>query len=188
MRAVKILVVLIFLSLLISCPDYNNPLDPEADNYVGYSYAGGIIFYLDGAGGGLVAAESDQGTANVWGGYGTLVGGTSTAVGTGAANTAAIVVAFGASEPYGGKTDYAAKLCNDLVLNGYDDWFLPSKDELNLMYGQKGVIGSFAVDYYWSSSEVSSYGAGFQYFSEWGQSGGSKYVTYRVRAVRAFNY
>ncbi len=66
MRVVKFLVVVIFLSLLISCPDYNNPFDPEADNYID---VGGIVFYLDGVGGGLAAAESDQSTDIEWGGY-----------------------------------------------------------------------------------------------------------------------
>jgi len=81
-----------------------------------------------------------------------------------AGNTAAIVAALGNAEPYANKTDYAAKICYDLVLNGYDDWFLPSKDELNLMYEQKGVIGGFAGAYYWSSSEYFLNYAWSQYF------------------------
>ncbi|MFA6506287.1 MAG: hypothetical protein WCT14_09325, partial [Treponemataceae bacterium] len=69
---------------------------------------------------------------------------------------------------------------------GYDDWFLPSKDELNLMYGQKGVIGSFASDYYWSSSEVDNYGAWGQGFASGGQYDYYKGSGIRVRAVRTF--
>jgi len=74
-----------------------------------------------------------------------------------------------------------------LELGGYDDWFLPSKDELNQMYQQRGVIGGFASNYYWSSSESNSYSAWYQYFYN-----GYQYVNYkdinnrRVRACRAF--
>ena len=38
---------------------------------IGDSYQGGIIFYLDGSGGGLIAAPTDQSTAAPWGCYGT---------------------------------------------------------------------------------------------------------------------
>jgi hypothetical protein len=148
---------------------------------IGEIFRGGIVFYLDGNGGGLVCAESDQSTGAEWGCYGTSIGGTGTGIGTGAANTAAIVA--GCSE-----SGIAARICNDLVLNGYSDWFLPSKDELNLMYQNLKLagIGGFAANLYWSSSEGSSSLA-------WGQSFGSGYqgsynkdIGVRVRAVRAF--
>ena len=193
MRAVKFLVVFIFLTLLFSCPDYNNPLDPEAENpsdwLIGETYEGGIVFYQDGFGSGLIAAESDQSTGIEWGEKEAL-GWTSEAVGKGAANTTMIV------DKYGSGT-YAAKLCDDLILNGYDDWFLPSKDELNLMYRQKGVIGGFADDYYWSSSEYDSGDARHQSEYAWFQNFGNGNQLYyydfktddqRVRAVRAFTY
>ncbi|MBI9103746.1 MAG: DUF1566 domain-containing protein [Spirochaetales bacterium] len=155
---------------------------------IGDSYAGGIVFYLDDTGGGLVCAATDQGTSIEWGGNGWSVGGTSTAVGTGAANTAAIVTAYGDTEPYSGLTNYAAKLCSDLELNGYDDWFLPSKDELDLMYDNLKTqgLGGFASDSYWSSSESSSYYAWYQYFYNGSQFSYAKHLNYRVRAVRAF--
>jgi hypothetical protein len=115
----------------------------------------------------------------MWGCYGTFIGGTSTAIGTGQANTTAIV--NGCSEP-----GMAAGICNDLVLNGFSDWFLPSRDELNQMYLQKSVIGGFANADYWSSSEWHSdssfginFGSGSQYMY-------FKYDVIYVRAVRAF--
>ena len=73
---------------------------------------------------------------------------TTTAIGTGKANTQKIV-------NIQGKGSYAAKLCCGLTLNGFSDWFLPSKDELNLMYENLHLhlLGGFASDLYWSSSE-----------------------------------
>jgi hypothetical protein len=44
-----------------------------------------------------------------------------------------------------------------LVLGGYSDWYLPSKDELNKLYLNKVAVGGFASYYYWSSSEDSQY-------------------------------
>jgi len=142
---------------------------------------GGIVFYLDGSGGGMVCAQSDQSTSTEWGCYGSSIGGTGTALGTGAANTAKIVA--GCSQ-----AGIAARICNELVLNGYSDWFLPSKDELNLMYQnlKQAGLGGFADDWYWSSSECSSGNAWEQSFDNGYQNSGSKYYNGRVRAVRAF--
>ena len=148
---------------------------------VGSIIFGGIVFYLDGNGGGLVCTESDQSTNAEWGCYGTTIGGTSTDIGTGAANTAAIVA--GCSE-----TGIAARICDELVLNGYSDWFLPSKDELDLMYENLKLngIGGFADGNYWSSSESSFGTAWIQNFNNGYQNNHSKPNHYRVRAVQAF--
>ena len=55
------------------------------------------------------------------------IGGTSTAIGAGEANTEAIVTALGTTE------NYAARLCYELEMGGYSGWFLPSRDELGKM-------------------------------------------------------
>ena len=83
--------------------------------------------------------------------------------------------------------EYAAKKCLDYSYGGYDDWFLPSKDELNLIYHNlhKRGLGSFANDYYWSSSEDSVYGAWRQDFSKGGQYSTGRTNNY-VGAVRVF--
>ena len=162
--------------------DVNDPVTLA----IGDTHQGGIVFYLDGNGGGLIAAPSDQPSAT-WGCYGQSIGGTSSAVGTGAANTTAIV--SGCSE-----TAIAARICADLILGGYTDWFLPSKDELNLMYdniGQGNVlglgnVGNFANYYYWSSTESDNDAAWSQDFFSGYQNGDDKYYTGSVRAVRAF--
>ena len=78
--------------------------------------------------------------------------------------------------------DYAARLCHEL------GWFLPSKDELNLMYEnlEEQGLGSF-YDYYWLSSEDSATTAWFQKFVSGSQPYYNiRYSDYRVRPVRAF--
>ena len=147
--------------------------------------AGGKVFYVtDGTGlHGLEAAPADQSSGVQWGCYGTtIVGAVGTAVGTGAANTAAIVA--GCAE-----VNTAAKIADTYALNGYTDWYLPSKDELNLLYSQKTVVGGFAYYYYWSSSEYGRKYAWVQYFNDGTQYGFNKDTTLPVlpvRAVRAF--
>ncbi|HAU67918.1 MAG TPA: hypothetical protein DCW52_05910, partial [Gammaproteobacteria bacterium] len=107
--------------------------------------AGGTVFYItDGGLHGLEAAPANSPDSppvnspnSVWGCSGTSIAGTSTAIGTGAANTAAIVAGCVSGEVT------AAEVANAYELNGFADWFLPSKGELNLLYLQKDVVGSF---------------------------------------------
>jgi hypothetical protein len=84
--------------------------------------------------------------------------------------------------------DSAKTACEELILNGYSDWHLPSKEELNSVYvNLKQVrVGGFASDYYWSSTEGSNAIAWSQYFSDGEQYGAHKLHLYTVRAVRAF--
>jgi hypothetical protein len=87
------------------------------------------------------------------------------------------------------QTNIAAKICDDLVFNGYSDWYLPSRDELQIMYQQLKVngIGNFANDVYWSSSENYSDGAwNVNFYDGYGYPGYNKLNNYGVRAVRAF--
>ena len=148
---------------------------------IGQSYGGGIIFYIDGSGQhGLIAAQADQSTNATWANYGYFIPGTSIAFGTGQANTNAIVAGCGTP-------GIAARICDDLILNGYSDWFLPSKDELDQMYVHREIIGGFAGEPYWSSSgqdAVSSWIIRFDIFHAiyLYNVGGPGYV----RAARAF--
>jgi len=156
---------------------------------IGKTYQGGIIFYIDGTGEhGLIAAAKDQSAGIQWyNGSFIDTGATATAVGTGAANTAKIVKAQGAG-------DYAAKLTANLALNGYDDWFLPSLDELNLMYQNIGPgaaapltnAGGFASSYYWSSSDYYYNYAWLQNFASGYHYTYNKLNQFLVRAARAF--
>ena len=74
----------------------------------------------------------------------------SKAIGMGAKNTRAIVMAYGSGR-------YAARHAFDYEVNGYSDWFMPSADELdemyNVLYAVEEPLSPFAPTYYWSSSE-----------------------------------
>jgi len=113
-----------------------------------------------------------------------IFGANGTAVGTGEQNT--IDIEAGCTTP-----GTAADICANLSLGGYIDWFLPSKDELNLMYANLKLLklyalGGFTDGYYWSSYESNIIGAWAQYFYSGFQDNYFKYHAYRVRAARAF--
>lgn len=155
--------------------------------------AGGIVFYdkgsyIDGWRYLESAPSSTEWVKKVWGGYRTGVFMTDTEVGKGAINTKVIIATYGDTEPHSKKNNYAAKLCFDLIYNGYTDWFLPSKDELDLMYTNlhKNGIGGFSEWYYWSSSEYNKYEAWYQSFIVGERKRLDKDSIVSVRAVRAF--
>ena len=162
----------------------NNNTGNNTNLSIGDTHQGGLVFYLDGNGGGLIAATSDQSSGAEWGCVGTVISGADgMAIGTGNQNT--IDIEAGCTTPA-----TAADICANLTLGGYNDWFLPSKDELNEMYTnlyQQG-LGGFDNDYYWSSSSTEyisaiawgqEFGDGFQFSND-------KDFNANVRAVRAF--
>jgi hypothetical protein len=117
---------------------------------IGQYNAGGIIFYLDSTmKHGLVCALFDAGVAK-WGCELTSVGATSPGIGDGALNTKTILSACAEEK-------INAKICDSVVINFYDDWYMPSKDELQLMYlnvHQRGK-GNFGSIYH-SSTECNN--------------------------------
>ncbi len=111
--------------------------------------AGGKVFYLTDAAGkhGLEAAPADQTSGIRWDCFGKIVNSASgTAIGTGKANTAHVIPQCG--------IDSAASVAATYALNGYSDWYLPSKDELALLYAQKNKVSSLYRYFYWSSTVV----------------------------------
>lgn len=143
--------------------------------------AGGIIFYVASNGlSGLEAAPNDLGTA-AWGCISIAIeGADGTLVDTGKQNTTDILA---------GCTDagIAAEITNQFTLNGFDDWFLPSKDGLNLLFQQASDIGGFDSIFYWTSTENSRYSAWYQSINSGTQGTRNRDVLYGVRAVRAFS-
>ena len=193
----KIVVFMFSIVLLGSCRK-KGCTDPYAVNYdsvateadgscilIGDTYQGGIVFYVDGTGGGLIAAPTFQNDAAytdvIWGCSGTIItGADGVAIGTGNQNTIDIVTGCTFN------SGYAAQICYNLNLEGYDDWYLPSKDELNEMYLNKSIIGGFSIGRYWSSTEFNNYNAFVQSFNNGGQGGIFKSESANVRAIRAF--
>jgi len=111
----------------------------------------------------------------------TFAGATGTAIGTGAANTAIIKSAYGTS------VNYAARVASSITEGGYNDWYLPSKDELNKLYLNRVAIGGFISNgIYWSSTEVEYNLAYKQDFTNGSQSLSFKNDSLFVRAVRSF--
>lgn len=173
---------------------YGNELEFTTYKYdsikIGRIYKGGIIGYIfqsndsgyvEGEAHGLIVAPFDQGSNIDWGCWNTNLNITTYLhLGAGNQNTQNIVSACSSQ-------NYAAKLCFDLVLNGYDDWFLPSKDELAQLCLNRFKIGNFESNFYWSSSDdgsntnawSQSFGSGSKYFDP-------KYNQCYVRAVREF--
>ena len=157
--------------------------------------AGGIVFYDKGNNSDgwryMEAAPVDSGFVE-WGLNGKKIIETETEIGCGKRNTELIIAAL-IQAGEGGK---AAQLCRDYTLNGYNDWFLPSKDELDLMCNnlKKKGLGDFRKEdkvkfthEYWSSSGGSNGGAWYQNFGhEYYQNIHSRNTKFSVRAVRTF--
>ncbi len=179
-----LLTVIVFLALAALTVSWHQ-VDKTKSNQntpfvIGQKYGGGIIFFIDSTGQhGLIAAPGDQSTASKWGCGGLKIEGTSTRVGTGKENTRIIVKACK-------DINIPARICDELVLNGYSDWFLPSKDELSLMYQHRKLIGGFAESPYWSSSPFNPFYAWLQYFRNGYQVYTDLYYAYHVRAIRSF--
>jgi uncharacterized protein (TIGR02145 family) len=117
---------------------------------VGDYFGGGYIVDFDSSSRtGLICAPMDTGW-HVWGCMGTNIMGTSPSIGSGQNNTNLILTRCSARP-------IAASVCADLVLNGYEDWFLPSSQELLLAYTRLRPmnIGNLGPMNY-SSSEINS--------------------------------
>jgi len=179
-KTITILTICFLALATFHCKKDPPPPPPPIVLEIGMKHEGGVIFYLDATKEhGLIAAQADQSSALQWGCKSYFLNGTLPTIGSGKANTDTIVAQCGESS-------IAAKVCHDLVLNGYNDWFLPSKDELFIMEAFRDSIGGFTGGgQYWSSTQ---YGITKAWSHSFGSSAAfnEKAFTYRVRAIRKF--
>ena len=190
MRKTGLLIVIILICIVvIGCSE------PEPSYIIGETGpAGGLIFFVN------PNSSSDSWTyleaaPPVWDGASqdpevmwsnitsVQVGGTSISLGTGKSNTEAII-------NQSGHITSAAKLCDDCTYGGYNDWFLPSGNELSLLYQNLYLLvsGDFQSAFYWSSTESSNNEAFSVNFANQGDLAGSyKSSSHGVRLVEPFS-
>ncbi|MFM6954000.1 MAG: DUF1566 domain-containing protein [Sphingobacteriaceae bacterium] len=184
MKKLMYLFLILELGHVLSCKK-----DSTVLRKVGEKYEGGVIAYLLKSGDtgydpkvqhGIIAAIEDQSKSIQWSNSNVNTGAGGWDIGKGKTNTETIVQKQGVG-------NYAAKLCADLSLNGYTDWYLPSRYELEQIGINKTLIGGFDPNYYWCSSETNQTDV---LCYDFGPANGtfnvSKADFYRVRAIRYF--
>jgi hypothetical protein len=150
---------------------------------VGCNYQGGIIVYITDTLPelhGLICAEADENFSTHWGCEGLNI-------------PQAIYPLNGALNTYYNiQTCYqpgtAARVCHFAIQQGYDDWFLPAKDQLDSMYVNlhlKG-LGDFSESLYWSSTQINPDNAWGQDFFDGTKVEQFKSTEMKVRLVREF--
>jgi len=149
---------------------------------------GGIVFYVEPCGTkGLVVATEDQSTGIKWRGgstsYNTMARGDE--VYAGKMNTSIIISIHSAKDDF---DDHAASVCANYDGGDFGDWYLPSKEELLLIYNNLHTqgLGGFISNWYWSSSEHNANSAWSVNFNDGITYNFTKGITNYVRAVRAF--
>ncbi len=195
--------LLITLLFIESCNDSPTTTTPQ-NLKIGSDYQGGKIAYIfqpgdsgyvDGEVHGLITVADTVVISATWGCYGAnsnysipISGATGWGIGEGKKNTSAIVQRCG-------EQGIAARVCNDLILHGYSDWYLPSIGELVKIYENKDSIGVINNGYYdqlyWSSTQSSGAQAWIVDFNGNGSPIGSgnpthKFRTNWVRPMRSF--
>jgi|GEM_PF-2435354 len=145
--------------------------------------AGGIIFYDKGNDSNgwrylEAAVNFDITSSHAWGYFFKDIG-TQTTIGTGRENTRLMLAAG---------TAPAAQACVDFRGGGKNDWFLPSKDELNELYKQRNYFENTRLSF-WSSSQGNEYNAWNQNFDNGKQeyNDNTNDFAYSVRAIRSFS-
>lgn len=136
---------------------YSNEVSfSTVDLAFGDFYEGGFVFYIDGTGEhGLVADSTDLPANQMYSGFVYTSGGivsTSYDFGTGQANTTAFID-YCTTYSYG-LSGMAVGSINNLTSKGYSDWYVPSFDELQLMYTnlKTAGMGGFQNNLYYSST------------------------------------
>lgn len=149
--------------------------------FIGMQYKGGIIFYIEPMkGGGLLVSNDDVSYSSSWGCASNVSLASNKGVGSGQVNSEAILAQCGAVGAVG--------ICANYKNGKYDDWFLPSQGELELIYKNLKETDKekFSIGYYWSSTQKDA-SIAFRYGFLGGNSGeADKSTSQFVRAVRKF--
>ena len=158
---------------------------------------GGVIFYIDESGEhGLVCTFNDQSNNAKWGKKRKVKKNERLSE---ELHTSKTIFGKKRKERQFQRNDFANRLCKKLKLKfeneTYKDWYLPSKEELNLLYARRGEVDQAAIEnggsplelsYYWSSTEYNYDKSWVQYFSTGKQTVQFKNFPNNVRAIRAF--
>lgn len=180
-----VIIMALFLILGVACSFDEDDKPPVTLPPSGYQIgdtgpAGGIICYIDIGNEHpwtyLEAWTADETGTFQWKTAETATEGTGTAIGTGRSNTTAMA---GIDHP-------AAEAARAATYGGFTDWFVPAKDELMMVYGQRVNIGGLGTGFYWSSSQSAIDRAWIQNFSDGVQSVTSKTGEWNLRLIRAF--
>ena len=163
-------------------------------HYIGEAFGGGVIFHLwkDALGveHGLIVDKTDLSTSQAWSNIDqTLIGATAQSSWDGLSNSNAIVA-------QAGHTNSAAALCLNSSNGGQNDWYLPSVQELNMLWNNYYTVArsltqisgatQLSPAYYWSSTEYGSTSAWSFTFAYGSANSDFKGLTNSLRAVRAF--
>jgi len=164
-------------------------------HYIGEEFGGGVVFHLwkdaQGVEHGLIVDKTDLSKTQAWSNIDqTLIGPSAQSSWDGLSNNNAI-------EGQAGHSNSASALCLNSTNGGKSDWYLPSIDELSLLWHSRfnvnkslSAIGGATVlptsAYYWSSTEFNATHAFLFIFLGGNSNYYSKASTYSVRAVRAF--
>ena len=165
-----------------------------SSHYIGEIFEGGVIVYLqkdtNNLEHGLICSVEDLSTSHVF------------------SNVSSEKIGINAEDRSDGRKNIlgilnqsnhinsAAKLCDDYIYDGFNDWYLPSILELKYCYNAKTIVDkvlqkeTFNSESYWSSTE--DFYGNFVYFLNFGNGSGNETYTYfkndilGVRAVRRF--
>lgn len=185
LKRLPLLVALLFVTAFaVQLFSISQPVSAVTYNIGDAGPAGGLIFYIDDGTYYEVAPSDWSGGSDPtaqWGCHTTLLtGADGTAIGTGEQNTSDIITGCAT-------VGIAARLADSYSGGGYDDWFLPSLDELNAMrQNLYPGSGGFAAAAYWSSSEHSIDRAWHRPFHMGSSYNDWKGSSFRVRPVRSF--